>query len=90
MHLHRAHLSQARVARDMLASLTGADELEDEDALEEYLEAPPRATVKDPLAYWNAALASSSEDPALVHMALDYLSIPGTLPICTRCAWTRC
>ncbi|PIL32936.1 hypothetical protein GSI_05054 [Ganoderma sinense ZZ0214-1] len=32
--------SAARAARNMLASLTGADELEEEDALEEYLEGP--------------------------------------------------
>ncbi|EJF55349.1 hypothetical protein DICSQDRAFT_74416, partial [Dichomitus squalens LYAD-421 SS1] len=52
--------------------------LADRDALEAYLEAPPLATVKDPLAYQNTAIKSGSEDPALAHMALNFLSIPAT------------
>ncbi|TFK79533.1 hypothetical protein K466DRAFT_467951, partial [Polyporus arcularius HHB13444] len=63
--------------RNLFASITGRSTRRAEDSLEEYLEAAPRVTVKDPLAYWNAALASGSEDPALAQMALDYLSIPG-------------
>ena len=61
----------------MFASIAGCSIRRSQDTLEEYLEAPPRATVKDPLAYWSAALASNSEDPALVRMALDFLSIMG-------------
>ncbi|TBU27405.1 hypothetical protein BD311DRAFT_614233, partial [Dichomitus squalens] len=45
--------------------------------LEAYLEAPPLSTVKDPLAYWNTAIKSGSEDAALARMALDFLSISG-------------
>ena len=61
----------------MFASIAGRATRRAQDTLEEYLESPPRMTVKDPLAYWNAALASHSEDPALARMAINYLSIPG-------------
>ena len=70
-------MERLQTTRDMFASIAGRATRCVQDALTKYLEAPPRATVKDPLAYWNAALASHSEDPALVRMALDYLSIPG-------------
>ena len=55
------------------------------DSLEEYLESPPRTTVKDPLAYWHAAVAGASEDASLARMALDFLSIPGELIVCLLC-----
>ncbi|TBU31220.1 hypothetical protein BD311DRAFT_657241 [Dichomitus squalens] len=66
-----------RPTRELFASISTRSALADHDALEAYLEAPPLATVKDPLAYWNAAIKSGSEDPALARMALDFLSIPG-------------
>ena len=61
----------------MLVSLTGADELKDEDAFEEYLEAPIRTKHTDPLKFWNNALANGTANSALAQMALDVLSIPG-------------
>ena len=41
---------------------------------------PVLESVKDPVAYWDAVLSTSQNDPgsaALVRMALDYLTIPG-------------
>ena len=61
----------------MFSSIAGRGARGAQDSLEEYLDAPPRVTVKDPLAYWSTALTSGSEDAALAQMALDYLSIPG-------------
>ena len=46
------------------------------NALEEYLEAPPLATITDPLEYWNVRVQTDKE-PALAQMALDFLSSPG-------------
>ncbi|PIL32946.1 hypothetical protein GSI_05064 [Ganoderma sinense ZZ0214-1] len=74
----KARESAGRAARDMLASLTGADELEEEDALEEYLEAPLRTKQTDPLKYWHNALVNGTANPGLAQMALDILSIPAT------------
>lgn len=71
-------MRQVRAARNMLASITGADELEDKDALEEYLEAPIRMKKTDPLKFWNNALVNGTANAALARMALDVLSIPGT------------
>ncbi|PIL25420.1 hypothetical protein GSI_13310 [Ganoderma sinense ZZ0214-1] len=68
----------ARATRDLFASIGARAAGPEHDALEAYLEAPPLTTVKDPLAYWNAALKSGSEDPALARMALDFLSVPAT------------
>ncbi|PIL32390.1 hypothetical protein GSI_05636 [Ganoderma sinense ZZ0214-1] len=70
--------SAACAARNMLASLTGADELEEEDALEEYLEGPLRTKQTDPLKFWNNALQNGTADPNLARMALDVLSTPAT------------
>ena len=61
----------------MSAAIAGRALHRAQDSLEEYLELPPRVTVKDPLAYWHAAIAGGSEDASLAPMALDYLSIPG-------------
>ncbi|PIL29554.1 hypothetical protein GSI_08362 [Ganoderma sinense ZZ0214-1] len=72
----KARESAGRAARDMLASLTGADELEEEDTLEEYLEAPLRTKQTDPLKYWHNALVNGTANPGLAQMALDILSIP--------------
>lgn len=70
----------------MLASLTGADELKDEDALKEYLEAPICTKRTDPLKFWNNALANGTANAALAQMALNILSIPGKfLIILTSC-----
>ena len=70
--------TQSCAARDMLAELTGLNELEEEDPLEEYLEAPIRATQTDLLKFWHNALVNGTTNANLAHMALDVLSIPGT------------
>lgn len=46
------------------------------NTLEAYLEAPPLATVHNPLKYWTLLL-KSKPDAALTCMALDFLSVPG-------------
>ena len=61
----------------MLAALTGSNELEEEDPLEEYLDAPIRTTKTDPLKFWHNALVNGTADSNLTRMALDILSIPG-------------
>ncbi|KIJ47636.1 hypothetical protein M422DRAFT_163711, partial [Sphaerobolus stellatus SS14] len=45
------------------------------DELDQYLSTPPDTTCADPIAYWNARLASGSQ---LAQMGLDILSIPAT------------
>lgn len=71
----------------MLAVITGANELEDEDPLEEYLEAPIQTMMTNPLKYWHNALINGTANAALTHMALDVLSIPGKVPSwSSRCA----
>ena len=75
--LIQINVHEPRETRDLFASISGRSAHTDRDALEAYLEAAPLTTVRDPLAYWNAALKSGSEDPALARMALDFLSIPG-------------
>ena len=67
---------QAQATHDLFASIGACGVRPEHDALKAYLEAPPLTTVKDPLAYWNAALKSGSKDPALARMALDFLSVP--------------
>ncbi|KAM5539154.1 hypothetical protein V8D89_007184 [Ganoderma adspersum] len=67
--------SRKATAHDMLAAITGADELE-EDALEEYLNMPTRMKKTDPLKFWNNALVNGTANAALAHMALDVLLIP--------------
>ncbi|KAI1787695.1 hypothetical protein LXA43DRAFT_1064176 [Ganoderma leucocontextum] len=69
------HTAATCAARDMLTSITGADELEQEDALEEYLEVPIRTTQTDPLKFWNNTRINGTAHPALAQMALDILSI---------------
>ena len=68
---------QVRAAHNMFTSLTGADELEEEDALEEYLEGPLRTKQTDPLKFWNNALQNGTANADLARMALDVLSMPG-------------
>ena len=75
--LIQINVHKPRETRDLFASISARSAHTDRDALEAYLEAAPLTTVRDPLAYWNAALKSGSEDPALARMALDFLSIPG-------------
>ena len=64
----------------MLAAIMGANKFEEEDALEEFLDAPIWTKHTDPLKYWNNVLVNGTVNPALARMALDILSIPGKLP----------
>ncbi len=67
----------AHAACNMLASFTGADELEDKDLLEEYLEVLIRMKKTDPLKFWNNTLMNGTANASLARMALDFLLIPG-------------
>lgn len=52
------------------------------DALEEYLATPPTKSITDPLGYWELHMRASKKDPgaqALGRMALNFLTIPGTI-----------
>ncbi|TBU29093.1 hypothetical protein BD311DRAFT_661945 [Dichomitus squalens] len=70
-----------QASRELFASISAWSGQGHGDALEAYLEAPPLATVKDPLVYWNTAIKSSSENATLAHMALDFLLIPGVFEL---------
>ena len=55
---------------------------------------PVLESVKDPVAYWDAVLSTSQNDPGsatLAHMALDYLTIPSKsyCPTVVSCVLTR-
>lgn len=60
----------------LFASISNRDKAAAQDALEAYLEAPPLATIQDPLEYWNVVLKTSNSP--LAQMAIDYLTAQGT------------
>ena len=73
-----AHILQGCCGSELFAGITsGSQNTALHDPLDQYLESPPRLTVKDPLVYWSSALECGSEHPDLVRMALDYLSVLG-------------
>ncbi len=59
----------------MFESIAHRSKAGQHDALKAYLEAPPQASVEDPLDYWNIRLQAGNP---LAQMALDFLSIPCT------------
>ena len=73
----RAHdVSLHQRTRAMFASLHPEKGTSTTDPLEDYLESPALASIIDPLEYWNIR-AQTDKDPALMQMALDFLSSPG-------------
>lgn len=63
-------------ACNLLTSITGANEFEEEDALEEFLDMLIQMKNTNPLKYWNNMIVNGMANTALACMALNILSTP--------------
>ena len=82
----------SHAACDMLTTIMGANEFEEEDALEEFLNAPIQTKHTDPLKYWNNVLVVMNG--LLGAYSGTSISFSGqftshVIPIVLRCIVTR-